>query len=123
MITSTPPPFHSPLTVDLSKVSNRVVARLHPDSHIPVLDQARPNHPPDAGDVAHPERNAVAFEVDRTKGSTGQVGADEDALDLDRAAFEFGGLEGDYDRSAALCVGVDWVSACIFRISMGNSSN
>lgn len=40
--------------------------------------------------------------MDGSEGCAGQVGADEDALDIDGAAFELGGLEGDYDCDAAL---------------------
>lgn len=78
------------------------MTRLHPRSHIPVLNQTRPDHPPDPGNVSDPERDAVAFEVDGAEGGAGQVGADEDALDLDGAAFELGGLEGDDDCGTVL---------------------
>lgn len=40
--------------------------------------------------------------MDGAEGGAGQVGADEDALDLDGAAFELGGLEGDDDCGAVL---------------------
>lgn len=85
------------------EVSDRVLTRLHPRSNVPVLHQTCPDHPPDTCDVPHAERDAVAFEVDRAEGGAGQVGADEDALDLDGAAFELGGLEGDDDCGAVLC--------------------
>lgn len=41
--------------------------------------------------------------MDGAEGGAGQVGADEDALDLYGAAFELGGLKGDNDCDAALC--------------------
>lgn len=40
--------------------------------------------------------------MDGAEGGARQVGADEDALELDAAAFELGGLEGDYDCGAVL---------------------
>lgn len=40
--------------------------------------------------------------MDGAEGGAGQIGADEDALDLYRAAFELGGLEGDDDCGAVL---------------------
>ncbi len=45
--------------------------------------------------------------MDGAKGGAGQVGADEDALDVDRAAFELGGLEWDY-----YCDAVLWAVGC-----------
>lgn len=45
--------------------------------------------------------------MDGAKGGAGQVGADEDALDVDRAAFELGGLEWDHDCDAVL-----WAVGC-----------
>ena len=106
------PPPHPPIPYTL-KVSNRILARLHPGSHIPILDQTRPDHAPDACNVALAERDAVASEVDGAKGRAGQVGADEDALEVDGAAFELGGLEGDHDGDAAL---LGWVSAVMFSL-------
>ena len=59
--------------------------------------------------------------MDRAEGRAGQVGADEDALDVDGAAFELGGLEGDDDCDAALL----WVLAVLFSLSRerGNGGN
>lgn len=84
------------------KVRNRIRTRFHSRCHVPVLHQTRPNHPPDAGDGSLAERDAVASEVDSAEGSASQVCADEDAFDLDGAAFELGGLEGDHDCGAVL---------------------
>ena len=52
--------------------------------------------------------------MDGAKGRAGQVGADEDALEVDGAAFELGGLEGDHDGDAAL---LGWGSAAMFSLS------
>lgn len=98
---SSPPPTPPNPSIRL-EVRNRIPARLHPARHIPILNQTRPDHPPDAGDIPLPERDAVAAEVDGAEGRAGEVGADEDALDVDGAAFELGGLEGDDDRGAVL---------------------
>lgn len=95
-------PSLRPLIVT-SEVSNGILTRLHPRSHIPIFHKTRPDQAPDTSDVSHAERDAVAFEVDGAEGGAGQVGADEDALDLDGAAFELGGLEGDDDCGAVLC--------------------
>ena len=100
-----------PLHFDL-KVSDGILARLHPRSHIPVLHKTRPDHPPDTGNISLPEGDTVASEVDGSERCAGQIGADEDALDVDRAAFELGGLERDYDCGAVLLEG--GVSAVIF---------
>ena len=56
--------------------------------------------------------------MDGAEGGAGQVGADEDALDVDGAAFELGGLEGDDDRGAVLFGGggaVSWPAHLLFR--------
>lgn len=84
------------------EVCNRILTRLHPRSHIPILHQTRPDHPPNTGNVALAKRNAVTSEVDGAEGGAGQVGADENALDVNGAAFELGALEGDYDCDAVL---------------------
>ena len=96
------PPQPPPNPSTRLEVRNRIRTRLHPARHIPILNQTRPDHPPDAGDIPLPERDAVAAEVDGAEGRAGEVGADEDALDVDGAAFELGGLEGDDDRGAVL---------------------
>lgn len=84
------------------KVSNRILTRHYPRSHIPVLNKTRPDHPPDTSDISLSERDTVASEMYGSERCAGQVGADEDALDVDGAAFEFGGLERDYDCDAVL---------------------
>lgn len=94
------------------KVSDGILARGHSRSHIPVLHKTRPDHPPDTSNISLPECNAVASEVDGPERRAGQIGADEDALNVDGAAFELGGLEGDYDCDAALWEG--GVSAVVF---------
>ena len=100
------------LTSSNLEVSNGILARRHSRSHIPVLHKTRPDHPPDTGNISLPERNTVASEVDGSERCAGQIGADEDALDVDGTAFELGGLEGDYDCGAVLLEG--GVSAVIF---------
>ena len=97
--THTPTPTH---THRILEISDGVWTRLHPCRHVPVLDQTRSDHSPDTGNGALPERGAVASEVEGAIGGSVQVRADEDTLELDGAAFEFGGLEGDYDCGAIL---------------------
>ena len=79
---------------------------------LPVLHKTRPDHPPNTGNISLPERGTVASEVDGSERCAGQIGADEDALDVDGAAFELGGLKGNYDCDAALSEG--GLSAIIF---------
>ena len=64
------------------KICNRICTRLHPRGHIPILDQTRSNHPPDACDIALPERNTVASKVDSAEGRASQVGAHKHALNF-----------------------------------------
>ena len=117
LLSSRPPRFHYLLTSPpyylapshTLEVSNRILARLHSRSHIPILDQTRPDHAPDARNITLALRDAVAPEVDGPKGCAGQVGADEDALEVDGAAFELGGLEGDHDGDAVL---LGWDVSC-----------
>lgn len=114
-IPSHPSPSFTPLLSPSHqhlKVSNRILTRVHPRSHIPILDQTRPDHPPDTGYIALAVRDAVASEVDRAEGCARQVGADEDALYVDGAAFELGGLEGD-----------DNCGAVLLRVGVGVSCN
>lgn len=94
-------PFSSHLPYHL-KVSNRIRTRLHPRSHVPILNQTRSDHPPNTGDIALSERDAVASKVDGAKRRAGQIGAHEDTLNFHGAAFELCALEGDDDCSAVL---------------------
>ena len=96
-----PPILYFPPSLHL-KVSNRVLTRHYPRSHIPVLNKTRPDHPPDASDISLSERDTVASEVYGSERCAGQVGADEDALDVDGAAFELCCLERDDDCNAVL---------------------
>lgn len=100
-------PFPTPPLHRL-EISNRVGTRLHPGSNIPILNQTRSDHPPDPGDSALSERDAVALKVNGAKGGTGQVCADKNTFDVNRTAFELSRLEGYDNRGAVLLRGKRW---------------
>ena len=67
------------------EVSSGVGRILNARRHVPMLDQASPDHPPDVCNHADAPDAGSALEVGDGEVGAGGVGTDEDVLDLDGA--------------------------------------